>query len=151
MLATSLELVTRYDYLSDKFAKAYKWLSDHDAVKMEDGRYDIADGVFAMVQRYESIDFDKARFESHKDYLDIQFVAAGHESFGMALVKDCVLNKSEPENDVYFYDTPDFYTQVNLKAGDLIVVPPEEAHQPRAAYKGVKEQIVKVVIKVSVK
>ena len=70
MLATSIELVTKYDYLSEKFKKAYHWLATNDTAKMEDGRYDICDGVFAMVQRYETVDFNEARFESHKDYFD---------------------------------------------------------------------------------
>lgn len=150
MLATSIDLVTKYDYLNDKFKAAYKWLNDNDATKLEDGTYPIVDGVFAMVQRYTTIPFSKARFESHKDYFDIQFVASGKESFGMALVKDCTLVESRPNDDVYFYQTPDFFTQVNLKAGDLIVVPPDEVHQPRASYQEQLVEVVKVVIKVKV-
>ena len=150
MLATSTDLILKYDYMQDKFKAAYSWLRENDVTAMKDGRYDIADGVFAMVQRYETVDFEKARFESHKDYFDIQYIAEGYESFGMALVSDCKLNESVPDNDVYFYDTPAFYTQVNLKAGDLIVVPPEEAHQPRACYKNKKMMVTKVVVKVKV-
>lgn len=150
MLATSIELVTKYDYLSEKFKKAYQWLATNDTAKMEDGRYDICDGVFAMVQRYETVDFNEARFESHKDYYDIQYIAKGTESFGMALVKDCELVETIEKNDVSFYKTPKFYTQVNLKSGDLVVVPPEEVHQPRAQYNGQKDFVVKVVIKVKV-
>ena len=148
MLATSIDLVSKYDYLSEKFKAAYKWLAEHDVKNMEDGKYIVMDGVFAMVQRYETIDFSEARFESHKEYFDIQYIADGKESFGMALIKDCKLNESVPDNDVYFYDTPDFFTQVNLKAGDLIVVPPEEVHQPRACYNNEKMTVVKVVVKV---
>ena len=150
MLATSIDLVSKYDYLSEKFKAAYKWLEEHDVKNMEDGKYVVMDGVFAMVQRYETIDFSEARFESHKEYFDIQYIADGKESFGMALVKDCKLNESVPDNDVYFYDTPDFFTQVNLKAGDLIVVPPEEVHQPRACYNNEKMTVVKVVVKVKI-
>ncbi len=150
MLATSIDLVGKYDYLSDKFKAAYKWLSEHDTANMDDGTYNIADGVFAMVQRYETVDFACAKFESHKEYFDIQFIAKGFESFGMALVKDCKLNESVPENDVYFYETPSFFTQVNMKAGDLIVVPPDEVHQPRACYNNKKMEVIKVVVKVKV-
>ena len=172
MLATSIDLVSKYDYLSEKFKAAYKWLAEHDVKNMEDGKYIVMEGVFAMVQRYETIDFSEARFESHKEYFaisnilnikvflmrfkshkeyfDIQYIADGKESFGMALVKDCKLNESVPDNDVYFYDTPDFFTQVNLKAGDLIVVPPEEVHQPRACYNNEKMTVVKVVVKVKI-
>ncbi len=150
MLATSLDLVTKHDYLDQKFKKAYQWLKDHDTANMEDGTYDICDGVFAMVQRYDTISFSEARFESHKDYYDIQYIAKGTESFGMALVKDCELVETIEKNDVSFYKTPKFYTQVNLKAGDLVVVPPEEVHQPRAQYNGQKDFVIKVVIKVKV-
>ena len=150
MLATSLDLVTKHNYLEQKFKNAYQWLKEHDTANMEDGTYDICDGVFAMVQRYDTIPFSEARFESHKDYYDIQYIAKGTESFGMALVKDCELVETIEKNDVSFYKTPKFYTQVNLKSGDLVVVPPEEVHQPRAQYNGQKDFVVKVVIKVKV-
>lgn len=150
MLATSLDLVTKHDYLEQKFKNAYQWLKEHDTANMEDGTYDICDGVFAMVQRYDTIPFSEARFESHKDYYDIQYISKGTESFGMALVKDCELVETIEKNDVSFYKTPKFYTQVNLKSGDLVVVPPEEVHQPRAQYNGQKDFVVKVVIKVKV-
>ena len=150
MLATSLDLVTKHDYLEQKFKNAYQWLKEHDTANMEDGTYDICNGVFAMVQRYDTIPFSQARFESHKDYYDIQYIAKGTESFGMALVKDCELVQTIEKNDVSFYKTPKFYTQVNLKSGDLVVVPPEEVHQPRAQYNGQKDFVVKVVIKVKV-
>ena len=150
MLATSLDLVTKHDYLEQKFKNAYQWLKEHDTANMEDGTYDICDGVFAMVQRYHTIPFSEARFGSHKDYYDIQYIAKGTESFGMALVKDCELVETIEKNDVSFYKTPKFYTQVNLKSGDLVVVPPEEVHQPRAQYNGQKDFVVKVVIKVKV-
>ena len=150
MLATSLDLVTKHDYLEQKFKNAYQWLKEHDTANMENGTYDVCDGVFAMVQRYDTIPFSEARFESHKDYYDIQYIAKGTESFGMALVKDCELVETIEKNDVSFYKTPKFYTQVNLKSGDLVVVPPEEVHQPRAQYNGQKDFVVKVVIKVKV-
>ena len=150
MLATSLDLVTKHDYLEQKFKNAYQWLKEHDTANMEDGTYDMCDGVFAMVQRYDTIPFSEARFESHKDYYDIQYIAKGTESFGMALVKDCELVETIEKNDVSFYKTPKFYTQLNLKSGDLVVVPPEEVHQPRAQYNGQKDFVVKVVIKVKV-
>lgn len=150
MLNTTLELAAKYDYLSDKFRSAYEWLKNNDTASMEDGRYDICEGVYAMVQRYATISFEEARFETHKEYFDIQYLARGHEAFGIAMRDDLELVEQKPENDCYFYRHPKFYTTVNLKAGELVVVPPEEAHQPRVACNGVSEEVVKVVIKVRV-
>ncbi len=151
MLVASLKLAKKYDYLEEKFTKAYDWLANNDATKLENGRYDICEGVFALVQRYETTDFDKIRFEAHNDYFDIQFMAEGEEAFGYALREECEKDEDMPEADCYFFKTPKFYTQVNIKKGDIVVVPPEEAHQPRIAYNGIKKDVVKVVVKVSVK
>ncbi len=148
MLATALELAEKYDYLAPKFKASFKWLRENDIKSLADGRYEIVDGVFALVQRYTTVPAGKERFEAHKDYFDIQYLADGQETFGVALTKDGVLEESKPENDCYFYKTPDFYTPVNLKAGDFVIVPPEEIHAPRASYQGKEQPVVKVVVKV---
>ena len=89
MFASNIALAKKYDYLAEKFTKAYDWLANNDVTKMEDGRYDICDGVFALVQRYTTMPFEKARFEAHNDYFDIQYIAEGEESFGKADSEPC--------------------------------------------------------------
>ena len=148
MFATSLKIATKYDYLAPKFKAAYEWLEKNDPNKLEDGKYEITEGVFALVQRYTTLPFAKARFEAHNDYFDIQFLTDGEESFGVALREGAKLVESNESGDCYFYETPKFFTAVNLKAGDFVVVPPEEIHQPRAAYNGIEKPVVKVVVKV---
>ncbi|SPT67744.1 cryptic beta-D-galactosidase subunit beta [Anaerobiospirillum thomasii] len=150
MLVASLKLAKKYDYLEDKFTKAYDWLANTDIKSLENGRYDICEGVFALVQRYKTVQFDEIRFEAHNDYFDIQYMAEGEESFGYALRSELEKDEDCPDVDCYFFKTPKFYTQVNLKEGDLAVVPPEEAHQPRVAYKGEPKDVTKVVVKVAV-
>lgn len=150
MLATSLELAEKYDYLAPKFKASFKWLRENDIKSLKDGRYEICDGVFALVQRYTTVPAGTERFEAHKDYFDIQYLAEGQETFGVCLLKDGVLEESKPENDCYFYKYPSFYTPVNLKAGDFVIVPPEELHAPRASYQGKEQPVVKVVVKVKI-
>lgn len=150
MFATSLDLAEKYDYLAPKFKAAYKWLRDNDVTAMKDGRYDIQDGVYALVQRYTTLPLANARFEAHHDYFDIQYLAEGEETFGVALEKDNKQVESVPQNDCYFYEMPALWTPVNLKKGSFVVVPPEEIHMPRAAYNNKEQPVVKVVIKVKV-
>lgn len=151
MLATSLELATKYDYLSEKFQKSFEWLKNNDATKLENGRYDICDGAFALVQRYTTVPFEAIRFEAHNDYFDIQYLAQGKESFNVCLRKDCQVTEEDPANDMVYLSTPAVYTSVTLKPGEFAIVPPEEGHQPRIAYQGKPEDVVKVVVKVAVK
>lgn len=150
MLATSLELASKYDYLQEKFTKSIEWLKNNDALKLKDGRYDICDGAFAIVQRYTTVPFEAIRFEAHNKYFDIQYLAQGVESFNVCLRQDCLVTEEDPANDMVYLSTPELYSSVTLKPGEFVIVPPEEAHQPRIAYQGKSVEVVKVVVKVAV-
>ncbi len=150
MLASTISLAKKYDYLEDKFKKSYEWLQNNDVTKMEDGRYEICEGAFALVQRYTTVPFAEARFEAHDKFFDIQYLAEGYESFGVCMREGLEVTEDKlAESDVIFFKHPKFYTQVNLRKGDFVVVPPEEAHQPRAAYQEKPVPVVKVVVKVA--
>ncbi|HAR79376.1 MAG TPA: YhcH/YjgK/YiaL family protein, partial [Succinivibrionaceae bacterium] len=41
MFAASIKIAKKYDYLEEKFAKAYDWLKNNDITSMKDGRYEI--------------------------------------------------------------------------------------------------------------
>lgn len=151
MLATSLELATKYNYLEEKFAKSIEWLKNNDATKLENGRYDICEGAFALVQRYTTVPFEAIRFEAHNDYFDIQYLAQGVESFNVCMRSDLQVTEEDPANDMVYLSNPEKYTSVTLQKGQFAIVPPEEAHQPRIAYQGQPVDVVKVVVKVAVK
>ena len=150
MFAASIKIAKKYDYLEEKFAKAYDWLKNNDITSMKDGRYEILPGdeCFALVQRYTTKPHAEARFEAHDKYFDIQYLAEGVESFGVATREGAKLEESNVEGDCYFVADPEVFTDVNLQKGDFVVVPPEEIHQPRAAYQDKPVPVVKVVVKV---
>ena len=151
MLATNLALAQKYNYLEEKFVKSFAWLKENDIKSLADGRYDIAPGVFAFVQRYNTVPFAEQRFEAHNDYFDIQYLADGIESFNVAPRAACSLTTEDLKNDVVFFAHPEHYSSVTLEPGDFVIVPPEEAHQPRVAYKENSVPVVKVVVKIAVK
>ncbi len=150
MLATTVQLAPKYDYLSDTFKQCYQWLAEHDVTQMENGRYDICEGAFALVQRYTTSPFEQCRFEAHNEYFDIQYLAAGIEAFGVCDAAGLKVTEDKPQDDVKFFAFPEVYDTVVLQAGKMCVVPPEDAHQPRVAYQGKPCDVVKVVVKVKV-
>ena len=86
MFASNLKIAEKYDYLNDRFRKAYQWLRKNDPTKMECGKYQIVgDDVYAMVQSYDTQPQENRRFETHEKYFDIQYVAEGIEKFGRQL------------------------------------------------------------------
>ncbi len=151
MLTSSLGLALKYNYLEDRFRKAYAFLESTDLMALSLGRVDIdGDRLFAIVQEYTTMDWKDCRYEAHDRYFDIQYVAVGREQFGY--VKREGLKEAAPyseADDLVFFEEPEESGRVLLEAGDFAVVPPEDAHKPRCAA-GTPCRVRKIVVKVLV-
>lgn len=151
MLTTSLSLADKYNYLAERFKKAYEFLRTADLENLPLGDVEI-DGreVYANVQEYETKPWESCSFEAHDRYFDIQYVVWGREQFGY--VKRAGLQEKEPyssESDLVFFEEPEHSSSVLLEAGDCAVVPPEDAHKPRCTA-GASCHVRKIVVKVRV-
>ena len=150
MLTSNLNVVEKYDYLAEKFRKGYEFLRTADLKALPVGRVDIeGDDIYASVQEYTSLKADTCKFEAHNRYFDIQYVVEGEEQFGYAKREDLTEDAPYDEtNDIVFFREPEEAGTVLLKAGDCIVVAPEDAHKPRCQAGGPCE-VKKVVVKVA--
>ena len=89
MLTTNIALAEKYDYLSDKFKKAFTFLRETDLASLPIGRTEIdGDEVYASVQSYTTMTVEECAFESHLEYFDVQYVVEGEECFGYEPVKN---------------------------------------------------------------
>ena len=151
MLTTSLNLAQKYDYLEERFRKAYAFLEHTDLKALPLGRVDIdGDRLFASVQEYTTMAWEDCRYEAHNRYFDIQYVVEGRELFGY--VKRDGLSEEAPyseADDLVFFQEPEESGRVLLEAGDCAVVPPEDAHKPRCIA-GTPCRVKKIVVKVLV-
>lgn len=141
----------KYDFTEPKFKTAFEFLKRKDLAQLEPGWIELGDGVRASIQRYESFDWDENQFETHENFFDVQYVVEGIEYCGVCSRDGLVVSKPySKENDITFYEDPEMYGKVLLRAGDFIVLAPEDAHKPRCAA-GSKMAVKKVVVKVPVK
>ena len=93
MLTTNLSLAEKYDYLSDKFKKAFTFLRETDLSALPVGNIAIdGEDVYANVQSYTTMAAEECPFESHRAYFDLQYVAEGEECFGYIPVETLVLS-----------------------------------------------------------
>lgn len=134
-------------------AKALAFLRREDLLKLPDGEYEL-DGrrVFAVVQRYKTFKAAAPRFESHRKYIDVQYIAAGVEVIGWAPAG--LMKVAEPYKaaaDICFgLVGKREWTPVLLRAGRLAVLFPEDAHAPRLAARA-PAAVLKIVVKVAVR
>lgn len=66
--------------IEGRYAKAVDFLKSHDLKTLENGRHEI-DGmnVYANVMELETVPWEEAKYESHRDYTDIQYIVEGCE------------------------------------------------------------------------
>ena len=131
--------------------QAFAFLRRSDVAALPDGRVEVdGDRVFALVQRYETAETDAPLFEAHRRYIDVQFVVSGRETIGWApLAQLRVTQPYDAAKEACFGTVPATeVTSVLLRAGELAVLYPEDAHAPKLAA-GRPSAVHKIVVKVA--
>src|SRR5882672_5287975 len=131
MIIDTLAAADKYYSLHKNYKVAFEYLKAQDLLNMEVGRYEIADGVLAIVSDKEGVTTDVAygKFECHNKNIDIQLCIRGNETIAWKPRGDCHNPKGEynDEKDVIFYnDVPD--TGFELKGGQFAIFYPEDVH-----------------------
>lgn len=151
MILDILDHAARYEALNSRFAKTFAFLSTVDGTQAI-GRHDIdGDHCFALVQTYETKPVEKALFEAHRKYIDVQFIHSGRETIlwaPLASMKEETMAFSEEKDAALWKLTPDF-TPLHVSAGHFAILWPQDAHAPCVVWDK-PEQVLKVVVKVAV-
>ena len=130
------------------FGKAFDVLEGLLSGVPTDGRYDVAgDDAYIMVSTYETKPVnEERRFETHRDYIDVQLLLEGRELVGFAKKEDlCVTDEYRPDYELY--GMVDEFDRVILEKGKFVIIYPREPHAPGLAA-GVPQRVRKAVIKV---
>lgn len=147
MILDSIENAARYRALGDGLSMALQYLQTQDFSSLEPGRYPIdGDRVYALVQQYESKPVEKARWEAHRRYADVQYVVEGRERIGVGYrerMRD--LNDYNPEKDAWHLEGEG--DLLFVPAGYFVIFQPGEVHKPSLAA-GLPSTVRKVVVKV---
>lgn len=148
MIADTLNNAKSYTALGARIATALEFLRKTDFSKIPDGKIEIqGDEIYAMIQRYETKPREQGKWEAHRKYIDIQFLAEGEELIGVHNVNDLEITEPySPENDVMFLDgnNGDFIT---LSKDKFILLYPQDAHMP-CITTNTPSNVTKIVIKI---
>lgn len=149
MLVSPLKSAESNDYLSKRMRKAFAFLREADTAGLPLGRVDIdGDDVFANVQEYETVPASEKHLEAHRCYYDVQFVVSGEELLQYADLEGlAAVGPFDEEGDFGLFETPEACADIPLRAGDVAVLAPEDAHKPGCRLAGpcaVRKIVVKV-------
>jgi YhcH/YjgK/YiaL family protein len=147
MIIDTLKNSTHYQGLCPRIVAGLDYLKKTDFSRLEPGKYEIdGSNLFALLQSYETKPRENGKWEAHRKYIDIQFIAQGIETMGYANLE--ALTISQPYNDKDDYllleGKGDFLT---VSAGTFILFAPQDAHMPGLAFTA-PAHVTKVVVKV---
>lgn len=146
MILDTLENCDRYSVLNERFAKSFAFLKTTDVKNFPNGVHEIeGETIFAIVQEYETKEELDCKIESHKRYIDIQYMISGSEIMGFSTLNDQKIVEVNEEKDYIFYDCKTQKIEVN--EGMFTVFFPEDVHQP-SIKNGTTDAVKKVVIKI---
>jgi YhcH/YjgK/YiaL family protein len=137
-----------YFGLGKSFSEAFELISS-DRLEKIPGRYDLKNGVYYMVQNYETKPESEGFFEAHRKYIDLQYIVSGKERHGVAHVSALTLRTNyDAEKDLEIYDG--YGSNLVLDAGFFSIYFPEDAHMPNLMIGAKAEKMTKVVFKIPV-
>ncbi len=148
MVLDRLDQSAAYESLNPRLPQAFEFLRRFDLLRAEPGRHEIAgDDVFALLQEYRTKPAAEGIWESHRRYMDVQYVIAGVERMGYANLRSLVpRDEYNAERDLIFHDGDGSF--VTVPAGMFTIFAPQDGHMPCLAA-GEPSLVRKVVIKVA--
>jgi YhcH/YjgK/YiaL family protein len=149
MIFDQLKNACLYFSLSERMKKALEYLGTTNFSTMEPGKIEIdGDDIFAIVQHYDTKPITSGKWESHKKYIDIQYIVSGKEKIGYSHSnKTIVTQPYHAEKDVQYLKGEGNFLIV--EAGYFAILFPSDVHMPGIAI-NLSTPVTKVVIKVKV-
>ena len=142
-----VEFARQYHANKAAWDKAFAFLKNNDLNKIAKGKYPIdGENVIASVTTDSTKNFDKTNWESHRKYIDIQYVINGEELMGVYPVAKATVTREYDEKK----ESANYSADGKLYSatpGTFFIFFPSDAHRPNITPGGNKVD-KKIVIKV---
>ena len=124
---------------------AFDFLKNQPLEELKPGKYPILDEqVFATVSEAPSHKIEDVKWESHKNYIDLQYIIKGKEKIGVADTSKATIIKPYSPDVINYNAEGTYYT---AEPGQFFLFFPNNAHRPTIHVDGY-EEVKKIVIKI---
>jgi YhcH/YjgK/YiaL family protein len=126
---------------------AFEFLKTHNLEEIQPGKYPIiGEDVFASVTEAPSHEKDSVQWESHRNYIDLQYIIKGKEIIGIADASKATITKPYSPDVINYTAEGNYYT---TEPGKFFLFFPNDAHRPTIKAPGY-DVVKKIVIKIRV-
>jgi len=124
---------------------AFAFLKNVNLEELKPGKYPIiGEQVFASVTEAPSHNKEDVKWESHKNYVDLQYIIKGKELIGVADTSKAVITKPYSVDVINYNAEGKYYTG---EQGEFFLFFPNNAHRPTIKIDGY-DIVKKIVIKI---
>lgn len=147
MIFDTLNNAEKYYGMHPRFEKAFDYLKQASLADIPDGKYEIdGDRIFVMIQKGMGQPKSEAKLESHRKYIDIQYVISGTDEMGWRATSTCesIETPYDQEKDIAFYnDEPQTWAKIG--PGSFTIFTPDDAHAPMVSDSEIRKAVIKVM------
>ena len=146
----SVEFMKQYESNKALWDKAFAFLGDNKLATMAPGKYPIdGDNAYATISAGTPKKLENVKWESHRKYIDLQYVISGKVKIGMAPVAKATVTEPYNESrDAANYNVEGKYLTATPK--EFFLFFPQDAHRPDIKVNGA-DSLKKLVIKIRYK
>jgi len=145
MIADSLKNLPFYLKNLPQLKKAFDFIAANAAPGAQERKYDISEEMYAVIETSKPKAIPQQMLETHKKYVDLQYIIDGYDVIGWKDLNEClkVTSAYDESRDISFYaDEPDF--RFKLYPGRFALFFPHDAHSPLSGDIPVKKCIIKI-------
>ena len=151
MIYDTLNNIEFYQGLSPDIYEGLKFLRQVNP-DIAVGTYQLTPNVKAIVSEYTTKEANENGYETHRQYIDIQYLLKGKEKIACLPLEE--LSETKPyseETDAAFYNVASDYSPsiLDLRPGYFAIFYPQDGHMPQMCVNE-PEKVKKVVVKVRI-
>jgi YhcH/YjgK/YiaL family protein len=148
MIADYITNASKYYFNHKLFEAAFSFLEKTKFDELVDGKYPIVgENCFAIVNRYNTKEVSDSFAESHKKFIDIQYIVRGIEKIGYTYIRN--LENLNYDTDIDLQKHEGSLDFLSLKKGSFAIFFPDDVHMP-GIINGTKCSVLKVVVKIAI-
>lgn len=149
MIIDSIKNANKYYNVHPSFKLAFEALMKIDENTPNERLTIDGENVFINLSEYTNKNIDECLYESHKKYIDIQYVLSGEEYIDLCDEKLLKVTEDRLDtDDIAFFEDTKYFSRADLTEGIFVVIFPGEAHKPMIAPDGKGIKTRKAVAKI---
>lgn len=142
----SVEFRRQYEANKELWNKVFKFLGDSKLGSLAPGKYPIDSNAYASITEGSPKNPEDSKWESHRKYIDLQYVIAGKVKLGVSPISaSTVTNPYNESKDAANYTAEGKY--YIAAPGELFLFFPTDVHRPDIKVDGY-DTLKKLVIKI---